>query len=110
MNRRGFLGMLGMSAAALALDPERLLWVPGKKTIFVPSVVEPVQVVSQLAGLDMRTGMLVTWDQIEAVIGRFKEPTCHYMEVRLRGVAHPAEVLTYGVGRVQVGNLSLAAL
>lgn len=25
-----------MAASALALDPERLLWVPGKKTIFIP--------------------------------------------------------------------------
>ncbi len=37
MNRRFFLNMLGMASAALALDPERLLWVPGKKKIFIPS-------------------------------------------------------------------------
>lgn len=34
MNRRSFLSML---AATAVLDPERLLWVPGKKTIFVPA-------------------------------------------------------------------------
>ena len=33
MNRRGFLGAL-LSAAVL--DPERLLWVPGKRKIFIP--------------------------------------------------------------------------
>jgi len=33
MNRRGFLGAI---AAALVADPERLLWVPGKKKIFIP--------------------------------------------------------------------------
>ena len=33
MNRRSFIGTL---LGALAIDPERLLWVPGKKTIFIP--------------------------------------------------------------------------
>lgn len=38
MNRRGFLSLLGAGAAALALDPERALWVPGKKLISIPKV------------------------------------------------------------------------
>jgi len=33
VNRRGFLATLG---AGLALNPERLLWVPGKKLISIP--------------------------------------------------------------------------
>lgn len=33
MNRRGFLGAI---AAALVLDPERALWVPGAKKISIP--------------------------------------------------------------------------
>ena len=37
MNRRAFLGLAATSAAAFALDPERLLWMPGAKTIFLPS-------------------------------------------------------------------------
>jgi hypothetical protein len=42
MNRRGFLSLLGMSAAGLAVggldvDVERLLWLPGAKRIFLPS-------------------------------------------------------------------------
>lgn len=37
MNRRAFLGLLASAAAGAALDPERLLWVPGRKTIFIPS-------------------------------------------------------------------------
>jgi hypothetical protein len=37
MNRRSFLRTLGLAAAGLTLDPERLLWVPGQKTIFLPS-------------------------------------------------------------------------
>jgi len=36
MNRRAFLASLG-GAAALALDPERALWVPGAKLISIPA-------------------------------------------------------------------------
>lgn len=36
MNRRGFLSALFGAAAAPALDPERLLWVPGRRRIFIP--------------------------------------------------------------------------
>lgn len=38
MNRRGFLQLLSTGAiGAATLDVERLLWVPGQKTIFLPS-------------------------------------------------------------------------
>lgn len=36
MNRRNFLQSAMAAAAALAVDPERLLWEPEKKTIFIP--------------------------------------------------------------------------
>jgi hypothetical protein len=40
MDRRGFLKRLAAATAAVAataeIDPERLLWTPGKKTIFLP--------------------------------------------------------------------------
>jgi hypothetical protein len=36
MNRRGFLGALLGGVAALAVDEERLLWVPGKRLISIP--------------------------------------------------------------------------
>ena len=40
MNRRAFLSTLsatiGAGIVSATLDPERLLWVPGAKTIFVP--------------------------------------------------------------------------
>jgi hypothetical protein len=44
MNRRAFLHALGFGTVAAAaaatsvLDLERLLWVPGEKTIFIPTV------------------------------------------------------------------------
>lgn len=39
MNRRNFLKILAGGAAGFALDPERLLWVPGQRTHFVmPSI------------------------------------------------------------------------
>ena len=38
MNRRGFLSML----AGAVLDPERLLWVPGKKLISIPKPVAKI--------------------------------------------------------------------
>ena len=42
VSRRGFIQTLAASAAAAAayevIDPERLLWVPGQKTIFMPPV------------------------------------------------------------------------
>ena len=36
MNRRLFLHQLTLAASALTLDPERLLWTPGAKTISLP--------------------------------------------------------------------------
>lgn len=38
MQRRRFLSSLAAFAATSALDPEKLLWRPGEKTIFVPPV------------------------------------------------------------------------
>lgn len=39
MDRRSFLRLLGMGAiGAATLDVERLLWVPGAKTIFLPPI------------------------------------------------------------------------
>jgi len=37
MTRRDVLQMVMAGVAAMTLDPERLLWVPGTKTFFLPS-------------------------------------------------------------------------
>lgn len=43
-DRRGFLKSLAAMGLVAAIDPERLLWVPGEKTIFVPPPPELVMV------------------------------------------------------------------
>jgi hypothetical protein len=43
MTRRGFLTSImaaSAAAAAVELDPERLLWIPGARTFFLPSQVQ----------------------------------------------------------------------
>lgn len=47
MRRRAFLGLLAASFAGVALDPERALWVPGAKTIFLPAA-KPVLTTSSV--------------------------------------------------------------
>lgn len=37
MNRRAFLGSLAAALVGATFDPERLLWVPGQRTFFLPS-------------------------------------------------------------------------
>jgi len=37
MRRREFLRFLGLTPIILELDPERLLWTPGAKKIFLPT-------------------------------------------------------------------------
>ncbi len=36
MNRREWLQHAAISAGLMAVDPERLLWEPGRKTFFIP--------------------------------------------------------------------------
>lgn len=42
ISRRGFLTTLAAVAAVATLDPERLLWVPGQKTIFIPNQLDDI--------------------------------------------------------------------
>lgn len=46
MQRRGFLSALAAAIAAPLIDPERLLWVPGKKLISIPSLIREPQITS----------------------------------------------------------------
>ena len=47
MDRRRFLESLILGASALAIDPERLLWTPGAKTIFIPPPLRVVRYVEE---------------------------------------------------------------
>jgi hypothetical protein len=42
MNRRQFFTRAAVAAAALVVDPERLLWVPGAKAFFLPPPKGPI--------------------------------------------------------------------
>ena len=45
MNRRQFFKLTAVASVGLVLDPERLLWVPGQKTIFLPPILPYREVV-----------------------------------------------------------------
>jgi len=40
-DRRSFITALAAAVPGLILDPERLLWVPGQKTFFIPPELKP---------------------------------------------------------------------
>ncbi len=60
MQRRSFLGAIAGVLAGAALDPERLLWVPGKKVISIPAPREIVGfTVRHIRSYDATTGQMV---------------------------------------------------
>lgn len=61
MNRRAFLSTLAAGLTGLTLDPERLLWRPGAKTIFLPP--KP----SLLAPMGLARGDLFTIEGVYAI-------------------------------------------
>lgn len=72
MNRRHFLGLSTAATAAMVFDPERLLWVPGAKTFFLPS-----QEIVQAATLEeaLRLGLVAMvpnghggWAKLEVLL------------------------------------------
>ncbi len=61
MNRRSFLSTL-LGGAAVALDPERLLWVPGKKLISIPkrgNVILTPEIYARLVLMDLRRDLTI---------------------------------------------------
>lgn len=77
MNRRGFLSFLGAAVASATLDPEKLLWEPGKKLISIPKPPGGVSI-RFLRGLDVRQYSIVTRMDVLYGIGHehFQELVC----------------------------------
>jgi hypothetical protein len=53
VNRRAFLRILALGVVGHELDIDRLLWVPGSKTIFLPTKVHRGLTESQIIALEM---------------------------------------------------------
>lgn len=51
MERRGFLRLLALGVIGHHLDVDRLLWVPGQKTIFLPTIYRLTE--SQIVALEL---------------------------------------------------------
>ena len=51
MNRRELLKLLALGVVGHTLDVDRLLWVPGQKTIFLPTLITPSD--SELLALEL---------------------------------------------------------
>lgn len=82
MDRRGFLGGLAGALAGSVLDLDKLLWVPGAKTISIPKVVpvplyhpayvmyDLIDVTSMEARLQFREYMAVVQQAGRSYIGK----------------------------------------
>lgn len=65
MTRRQMLSLLGPAAAGLALDPDRLLWEPGKTVTFDLCTPAPLVTFDLWpAPLDMRPKYVITLDNM----------------------------------------------
>lgn len=112
MDRRNFLfRMAGAAAAALAateLDPDKLLWVPGKKTFFLPAektIIAGAEAVKELAlreqsaiadAVERKTGIVnPTRYTVSTGAGRFTFDTDWMMLTANGRVVTPAEAGAY---------------
>ncbi len=76
MNRRAFLAAFTGGAAAFALDPERALWVPGKRVISVPAAPngapllldDQLVMMSQLFWKELEDNLTFSREVLEAAI------------------------------------------
>lgn len=93
MNRRNFLRLLGLTAAAAVLDPERLLWVPGRTTYFV---MPPAETVIR-AGNTFITPEWITAETLRALekhavlrgrAGSFRSSHVHYISTFINNEQH----------------------
>lgn len=54
VSRRAFLRILALGVVGHELDVDRLLWVPGSKTIFIPSETHKGLTESQIIAIEMQ--------------------------------------------------------
>lgn len=98
MNRRDFLRLVGLgavgAAAAATFDPERLLWVPGAKTFFLPST-KPI-VVGPF-GMAFNVGDLITIEGRYAINPHTLESTEHPQIFVVTDIAESQSRATLGV-------------
>ena len=100
MNRRSFLTTLAGASAALAFDPERLLWTP-KKTIFIP---KPSIVESLPRFIGICAGMLIPADAIDEAGPVFVRDGNWYRHVTLKEHVYGHNGIIYAVpdGKLEV--------
>jgi hypothetical protein len=68
MERRGFLASFGTALGAAVLDPERALWVPGKKVISVPAPADGVHLRFDYDPCDLLSaGIIAAYEDREIV-------------------------------------------
>jgi hypothetical protein len=81
MNRRAFLGLSSAALAAYTLDPDRLLWVPGAKTILLPTPSEARYYVGACGAFgQLERGERITARRYNDLVGR----TAVWMDERTR--------------------------
>lgn len=82
MDRRAFVKTFGVALAAFGLDPDRLLWVPGAKTIFIPE----------------QTGEIVAYDESWlADLSMINLVTYRYLRSEGIHMAHPIKYVRHEV-------------
>lgn len=61
MNRRQLLKLLSMGLVGYELDIDKLLWIPGKKTFFLPSIETTYPPLTSMMDI-----VMVEWDKVKA--------------------------------------------
>ncbi len=107
MNRRGFLGGLIGAASAMVLDPEKLLWVPGAKTIFIPKPIAAPP--PYIVGIRLDSGMPVFSDQLMYGVCNPKEAKWDertFLKVAVKGDAGSTWLQVRGHAQVSFADYS----
>lgn len=83
MNRRDFLNLMAGVTATAVLDPEKLLWVPGEKKIFIPKTEIKLATESEVWWHESnRYAFQLVWFDSRDVVDRSMSPfwKSHYLQ------------------------------